>query len=183
MEHRRTAPAAMDLIAQYEIPFLHPLLVHFPLVLLLLGAAAAGLYLVLGRAVWRQAGLVLFALGALTAWAAGETGHDLHRVVEGDPVVDQVIGRHQAGAAWTLWTSALAAFAFALVSLARIRVRLPRRKKAADGEEPEVAEPVVASRREPLWGRVLVLPPAWAAAAAVAWTAHLGGIMVWGIPR
>ena len=164
----------MDLIAQYEIPFLHPLLVHFPLVMLLLGAAAAGLYLVLGRAAWRQAGLVLFALGALSAWGASETGHALHQAVEGDPIVDQVVGRHQAGAEWTLWTSALAAFAFALVSLARLR----RPRPPAEGEEP--APP---PRREPLWGRLVVVAPAWAAAAAVAWTAHLGGIMVWGVPR
>ena len=172
----------MDLIAQYEIPFLHPLLVHFPLVLLLLGAASAGFYLLLGRAVWRQAGLILFVLGALTAWAAGETGHDLHNAVEGDPIVEQVVQRHQDGAEWTLWTSALAALAFALVSLARVRVRLPRRKKAEETDEAEAAEPVVVGR-EPLWGRLLVVLPAWASAAAVAWTAHLGGIMVWGIPR
>ena len=174
----------MDLIAQYEIPFLHPLLVHFPLVLLLLGAAAAGLYLVLGRAGWRQAGLILFALGALSAWGASETGHTLHHAVEGDPMVDQVVGRHQAGAEWTVWTSALAAFAFALVSLARVplpRLRLRRSEAPAEGEEP--APPPVAPRREPLWGRLLVVLPAWAAAAAVAWTAHLGGLMVWGVPR
>ena len=164
----------MDLIRQYEIPFLHPLLVHFPLVLLLLGAAAAGLYLVSGRAGWRRAGLVLFVLGALSAWAAAETGPALHRAVEGDPVVDQVIGWHQSAAAWTLWTSAIAAFAFALVSAARLR----RPRPPAEGEEP-----VVVPRREPLWGRVLVLVPAVLAAALVAWTAHLGGIMVWGVPR
>ncbi len=171
----------MDLIAQYEIPFLHPLLVHFPLVLLLLGAAAAGLYLVLGRAVWRQAGLVLFVLGTLGAWAAGETGHALHNAVEGDPIVEQVIERHQDGADWTLWTSALAAFGFGLVSLSRVSMPRFRRKPADDDEAP--AALAVVSRREPLWGRLLVVLPAWAAAALVAWTAHLGGIMVWGVPR
>ena len=174
----------MDPVAQYEIPFLHPLLVHFPLVLLLLGAAAAGLYLVLGRAVWRRAGLALFALGALSAWAAAETGPDLRRAVEGDPVVEEVVQRHQDGAAWTVWTSALAALAFALVSLARVRIRLPRRRKSDEtGGPAEAAEPAAASKREPLWGRLLVLAPSWAAAAAVAWTAHLGGVMVWGVPR
>lgn len=174
----------MDLIAQYEIPFLHPLLVHFPLVLLLLGAGAAGLYLVLGRAVWRKAGLILFALGALSAWAAGETGHALEQAVEGDPIVEQVVGRHEAGAEWTLLASVLAAAAFALVSLSRLS--LPRlRRRAAEAEDAEAdPEPMpVRPLREPLWGRFLVLIPAWAAAALVAWTAHLGGIMVWGVPR
>ena len=164
----------MDLLAQYEIPFLHPLAVHFPLVLLLLGAGAAGLYLVLGRAGWRQAGLVLFVLGTASAWAAQETGHALAHAVEGDPIVEEVVERHESGAEWTLWMSALAAVAFGVVSVARLR----RPKPPAEGEE---APP--PRTREPLWGRLLVVLPAWLAAALVAWTAHLGGIMVWGVPR
>ena len=164
----------MDLISQYDIPFLHPLAVHFPLVLLLLGAASAGLYLLLGRAVWRQAGFVLFLLGTLGAWAAGETGHELKNAVDGDPMVELIVGRHEDGAEWTLWMSALATFLFALVSAARLR--LPRRA-------PEAPEPAPRRTREPLWGRLLVLLPALAAAALVAWTAHLGGLMVWGVPR
>ena len=111
----------MEPIAQYEIPFLHPLAVHFPLVLLLLGAGAAAFYLVLGRAVWRQAGLVLFALGAVGAWAAGETGHDLYQAVEGDPIVEDVVGLHRDGAEWTLWSSAAGALAFGVASAARLR--------------------------------------------------------------
>lgn len=171
----------MDLISQYDIPFLHPLAVHFPLVLLLLGAASAGLYLLLGRAVWRQAGLVLFLLGTLGAWAAGETGHDLENAVEGDPMVELIIERHESGAEWTLWMSALATFAFALVSAARMR--LPRRAPAPDTAEAAAPAPVPRRTREPLWGRLLVVLPAFAAAALVAWTAHLGGLMVWGVPR
>ena len=171
----------MEPIAQYEIPFLHPLVVHFPFVMLLLGFGAALLYLVLGRAAWRQAGLVLFSLGTAAAWAAAQTGQDLYRAVQGDPVVDAVVRYHQAGAEWTLAMGALAALVFAVVSLARVRVRWPRRAPEADGEAPEPAPP--APRREPLWGRVLAVVPAGLAAAAVAYTAHLGGVMVWGVPR
>jgi len=83
----------MDLITDYRIPFLHPLMVHFPLVLLLLGAGAAGMYLLFGRAVWRQAGLVLFVLGTVSAWMAEETGHALEHAVEGDPIVEEVVAR------------------------------------------------------------------------------------------
>ena len=161
----------MEPIAQYEIPFLHPLAVHFPLVLLLLGAGAATFYLVLGRPVWRHAGLLLFVLGALSAWVAGETGHDLYNAVEGDPLVEDVVGLHRDGAEWTLWTSLAAALGFALVSAARLR-------RPAEGEEAPPSRP-----REPLWGRLLAFVPAAVAAALVAWTAHLGGIMVWGVPR
>ena len=171
----------MDLITQYDIPFLHPLAVHFPLVLLLLGAASAGLYLLLGRAVWRQAGLVLFLLGTLGAWAAAETGHDLKNAVEGDPMVELVVERHENGAEWTLWMSALATFLFALVSAAQLR--LPRRVPTADAADAAAPAPTPRRTREPLWGRLLVLLPALAAAALVAWTAHLGGLMVWGVPR
>ena len=169
----------MDLVSQYDIPFLHPLLVHFPLVLLLLGAAAAGMYLLLGRAGWRRAGLILFSLGAISAWAAAETGPRLYQAVEGDPVVETVIGAHRAAAEWTVWLAALAALTFALVSASRIRLRRPTPPE--EGEEP--VEPPRRRPREPMWGRLLAVVPAWAAAGLVAWTAHLGGVMVWGVPR
>ncbi|WP_412062579.1 DUF2231 domain-containing protein [Rubrivirga sp. IMCC45206] len=167
----------MDLIAQYEIPFLHPLLVHFPLVLILLGAGAATLYLVFGRGVWRQAALLFFVFGAAGSWAAAETGHDLRQAVEGDPIVEEVVGRHEQGAEWTVWLSVASALAFGLASVARIR----RTPTPTEGDDE--APPTPRSRREALWGRVLGFVLAAAAAGAVAWTAHLGGIMVWGIAR
>lgn len=165
----------MDLLRDYEIPFLHPLLVHFPLVLLLLGAAAAGLYLLLGRGVWRRSALVLFVLGALSAWAAAETGPALAEAVD-DPVVERVVGRHAAAAEWTVAASAFAAAYFAVLSALALRRRPP-----AEPEEGEDAPP--PPRREALWGRLLGFGLAVAAAALVAWTAHLGGLMVWGVPR
>ena len=130
----------MDLVADYRIPFLHPLLVHFPLVLLLLGAGAAAMYLALGRAVWRKAGLVLFVLGAASAWAAAETGPALYQAVEGDPLVEEVVGRHQDGAAWTVGSSALAALAFGLVSVARVPL-FRRRRPPDEGDTAEEAPP------------------------------------------
>lgn len=171
----------MDLIAQYEIPYLHPLLVHFPLVLLLLGAAAATLYTLLGRGVWRKAALILFVLGTASAWAAEETGHELAQDMEGEPIVDQIVDRHEQAAEWTVATSAFASFAFVMISLFQIRRRKPPAESEGEeeGEEEEVPQP----KREPLWGRLLALLPAFAAAALVAWTAHLGALMVWGIPR
>ena len=166
----------MDLLQDYEIPFLHPLVVHFPLVLVLLGAGAAGVYFLLGRGVWRRAALVLFALGAASAWAAAETGPALADALRGDPVVDRVVGAHAAAAEWTVGTSALAAAVFALLSALALRWRPA---PLAEGEEAPPPRP----RREPLWGRLLGLVLAAAAAALVAWTAYLGGLMVWGVPR
>lgn len=164
----------MDLLQDYEIPFLHPLLVHFPLVLVLLGAAAAGLYVLLGRGVWRRAALALFVLGALSAWAAAETGPALADAVN-DPVVERIVGRHAAAAEWTVALSAFTAAWFAVLSALALRRRAP-----AGGEEDEAPPP---PRRESLAGRLVGFALAASAAGLVAWTAHLGGLMVWGVPR
>ena len=176
----------MDLIAEYEIPFLHPLLVHFPLVLILLGGAAAGLYLVLGRGVWRQAALVLFVLGAGSAWAAAQTGVRLYEAVEGDPVVEDIVRSHAAAADWTVWSTTLAAFVFLGLTLIA-GLRPSPAPPADDAEAPSRRRwwprRSGRTRREPLWGRLLGVLPAGAAAALVAYTAHLGGLMVWGVPR
>lgn len=163
----------MDLLLDYEIPFLHPLVVHFPVVLILLGAGAAALYAVLGRGAWRRAALVLFALGALSAWAAAETGPPLADALRGDPVVDRVVETHAAAAEGALATSAFAAALFALLSALALRRRPPAGEEGGEAPRP---------RREPLWGRFLGLVLGAAAAAFVAWTAYLGGLMVWGVP-
>lgn len=151
-----------DLLAQYDIPYLHPLAVHFPLVLLLVGAAAGAGYALRGTAAWRWAALGLVGLGALGAWAAHRTGGALGDAVEGSPVVSAVIEAHKTSATATAWTATLAALGYAGLSVA-----LGRRPPAA---------------REPLAGRLLALVPAAAAAALVAWTGHLGAIMTWGVP-
>ena len=157
----------LDLLAQYEIPYLHPLAVHFPLVLLLLGAGVAVLYAALGRPVWRHAALAFFALGAVGAYVAQETGETLQHAVEGEPVVEAVLETHAAMGDYTLWTALVAAVGFGGIGLA-----LRRRTPADSAVVP----------REPLAWRLAVLVPAVAAALLVAYTGHLGGVMVWGVP-
>ena len=155
-----------DLISQYDIPYLHPLMVHFPLVLLLLGAGVAVLYAALGRPVWRLAALGLFALGAAGAFAAHQTGEAMEHEMEGEPIVDAVLPAHERMAEYTLWASLLATLAYGGLTAAARRT----------------TEDSIRSRTEPLAWRLAALLPALAAAALVAWTAHLGGIMVWGVP-
>ena len=157
----------LDLLSQYDIPYLHPLAVHFPLVLLLLGAGVAALYAALGRPVWRQAALAFFALGAVSAYVARETGHELEHAVEGEPVVEAVVETHETMANYTMWTAAFTALAFGGLTVV-LRQRAQREAVLGD--------------REPLGWRVAVLVPALAAALLVAYTAHLGGVMVWGVP-
>ena len=156
----------MEILSQYEIPYLHPLAVHFPLVLLLLAGGAGLVYAARGTAVWRHAVLVFLALGAATAYWAGETGETLEDAVRGEPMVEAIIETHQQGADWTLW-AALVALAVAVGVSVWVR-RLP--------PETEVA------RREPLGLRMAVFVAAAVPAGLVAWTAHLGALMVWGVP-
>lgn len=155
----------MDLhaVLQYELPYLHPVVVHAPPVLLVLAALAAVGYAITGRPAWRWATLLLLVPGALVSWWAVETGEALYAAVEGEPQVEALIGAHRAAAAWTLWASAAAALALLAVTFWQ-----SRRGRA---------EPV------PLVVRLLPLVPALVAALAVAYAGHVGGLMVWGVPR
>ena len=152
----------MDLLSQYEIPYLHPLAVHFPLVLLLLGGAVTAGYAWFGTASWRWAALALVGLGAASAIWAQETGETLADTVDGEPVAAVVLPEHARGAEWTVRVSVLATLGLAGLGLWARR-------------QPERGH-------DPLAGRLLALALVGLAVALVAWTAHLGGIMVWGIP-
>ena len=133
-----------DLIRQYSIPYLHPLMVHFPLVLLLLAAGVAVLYAALGQPVWRIAAFALFALGAVGAFAARQTGHDMAHDMEGEPVVEAVLPTHKRMADYTLWTAIAAALGYAGLSVAARR-------------RPRAAEPLA-------WRLAALVPAAGAAA-------------------
>lgn len=156
----------MDLLTQYDIPYLHPLAVHFPIATLLLAALAALAYLVRGTAVWRVASMVLLGLGAAAAFWARQTGRALRDDVAGEPMVEAIVETHARAADWTLW-AALVALALGAVVTALVR-RLP--------------EPTEVGRREPTWMRLVVLGAAGVAALLVAYASHLGGLMVWGVP-
>ena len=158
---------------RYTIPYLHPLAVHFPLVLLMLAAGAATAYAVLGTDVWRRAVLVLLFLGVPAAYWAHQTGEALEDGMEGDPAVERFVEYHEAAAAATLWVS-LAAFAAVAGGTLWWRQHQKRRVTSTPGG---------ALAKEPLGLRLLVLLLALAAAVLVAYTAHLGGLMVWGVPK
>lgn len=158
---------------QYEIPYLHPLAVHFPLVLLLLAAGAVGGYAVRGTAAWRHAVLALLLLGAPAAYWAAQTGETLEEAVEGEPAVERFVAYHETAAEWTLWAGVLA-----LVTTAGGSLWWHRRAHARIGAAPGGRPP-----KEPVGLRLLLALPVLVAAALVAYTAHLGGLMVWGVPK
>ena len=154
-----------DAVFDYSIPYLHPLVVHFPLVLLLLAGGAAAAYAIRGTAVWRRALLILLALGALAAFAAERTGEALEESVEGTPIVEELAGFHHTAALWTVRTSVLS-----LVVGIAVTIWWRRRRSSQS--------PTASS--EPLWMRLALLVLAGISAALVAYTAHVGAVRVWG---
>ncbi len=108
-------------------PF-HPAVVHFPIVLLLLGAVAA-----VGAVFWRRNHLpvlaaLLLLLGAAGAWTAVESGEsDGGLLPEGSPAMEALVDAHETWAKRTLTLSIIAGLAAAGAVLAG---RWPRAARA-----------------------------------------------------
>lgn len=150
----------MDLV----IPYWHPVVVHFPVALIPFGAVAAVVYAATGRALWRTVALLAFVAGALGAWASVATGESIYEEVEGTPVVETFVERHETYGEWALWTS--------VATVVLLAGRAGWSWRAERGSEG----------RDPFWLRGSVLALALAAAVLVALAGHLGGLMVWGVP-
>lgn len=108
---------------------LHPAIVHFPIVLILLGAVVA-----VCAVFWRRQHVpllagVLLTLGAVGAWVSVETGESDGGLIEnGSPQADSLLDAHENWAKRTLTTAAAAAVA-AVISLALFR--FPRTARVA----------------------------------------------------
>src|SRR3974390_791004 len=91
---------------------LHPAIVHFPIVLLLLGALVA-----IVAVFWHKHGVPalaagLLVLGALGTWGAVESGESDGGLVENTaPQVNALVDAHETWAKRTLGISIVAAFA------------------------------------------------------------------------
>ncbi len=91
---------------------LHPAVVHFPIVLILLGTVAA-----IVAAFWRGGHLprfaaLLLALGALGTWAAVESGESSGSLLESSsPQLEALVDAHQSWASRTLTATIVAAVA------------------------------------------------------------------------
>lgn len=152
----------MDSVLEYTIPFWHPVVVHLPVVLLPATALILIGWAVRDRWVWLVVGTWGAALGFAGAVLALRSGETLYEQTQGDPVVERFIELHERAAEVTTWMSGI------LVLLLVASVVLHRRSVS----HPGVPFP---------WRGVVVLA-ALASAVAVIWTAHVGGIMVWGVP-
>lgn len=145
----------------YQIPVWHPFIAHFPVALLLFGALTAAVYGVLGRAFWREVSALAVGAGALGALATYLTGDALYEMVEGTPIVEELVGLHEV---LGLWTVGLSLGAFGVLAGITAWQRMRRSQ----------------SVRDPLALRALAAVLAGAAGVLVVLTGRLGGLMVWG---
>lgn len=150
-------------VFDYSIPVLHPIVVHFPIVLTIAAAFCAWVWLGTDRFVWLLAVIWLTAAGFAGALAAYFTGEEMEEQSEGVPVVETFVERHE-----TLGlTSTIVLGVLVLISLF-VHRRASRDVLRTGGS---------AQLR---WTIAVLLT---IAAFLVGLTAHLGGLMVWGVAR
>lgn len=154
----------MEQVLQYEIPVLHPLAVHFPVVLIVVAAGVLIVWSIRGTSFWRRAGLLLLTLGMVGALFSYFTGEALEEHVEGTPIVEELVHLHEDMALYSLIVTGVA-----LLGLAGLSVWLERRTTLE--RDPQ----------DPLIPRIAITVLAVAAAVLIAWTGHIGSTMVWGI--
>jgi len=157
------SPFRDDAMSEYSIPFIHPLVVHFPIALMPAAAVVLVGWLVRDRAQWLVVALWLQVAGVAGALTAVWSGEALAESVEGEPMVEILGPSHEALGEWAL-RAALAVLAVVVISLVWHRRNV---------NHPGVPVP---------W-RAFVAILGLAAAALVLWTGHMGGTMVWGVPK
>lgn len=150
----------------YQIPILHPVLVHFPIAFLLLAAVAGLAWLGWGTRFWRNVTLLLLLAGFIGGLGAYFTGEAAEEFAEGSARVEQFENQHESSALLTLMTAGLTLFVLAGY------VGVSRRLSPSDNP----------GDKDMLSVRVVVAVLAVASAVLVARTGHLGGLMVWGQP-
>jgi uncharacterized membrane protein len=127
---------------------LHPLLVHFPIGLVLIAAVAELLATMAGLSLWRVIAIANTRVGGIFAIGAAIAGWVLASAPGTEPSITL---------SWHRWLGSATAIGAALAALATVAVE----RESQTG----------------LWIYRLTL---FGAAATVAITGHLGGILVWG---
>lgn len=150
----------MDAVFHYHIPELHPLAVHFPFALLLVAALAGAFWLWRGTPFWRDVTWLLTGLGTAGAFFAYFTGDGMAEQAEGVPIVEELVGLHEQMALYTLIAACLATLLMTAQAWWSRRFSL---------------------RTDPLPSRLFITAVLIATCVLVAWTAHIGSTMVWGV--
>ena len=151
----------MDLLTQYDIPYFHPLVVHFPVAMLSAALVFALLWAIRGHARWLTVYVSMHFIGTLGAIAAFRTGEALKEDTEGVPIVEELVETHELYGKITMIIAIC-------VSLILLYVLYSRSKKQPWSDGRSI--------------RILIVILALCTAAITALAAHAGGIMVWGIP-
>lgn len=163
---------------------LHPAVVHFPIVLLLLGAAVACVAVFLNRwhLPWIAAGLLV--LGAVGVFVAVETGEKDEEMVEGmPPAAENLLDQHEEWAERTQIVAGIAAVlaivAAGLGAATGIRTSRPSAHLAADGEPAHTRRRSVGLPMLATGARAVTALVALVAGFFIYQTAHRGGELVY----
>lgn len=152
----------LDQLAEYTIPALHPIVVHFPIALGVAAVLTAAIWLVRNRLTWWTSTLVLEVLAFVGAFFAVRTGEQMEDQSEGVAMVDRFVELHESMGERAVWVLGIAVIGL-------VAARWFGRRDTEHAGTPA------------LWrilGFVLVL----AAAILVGLTGHIGGLMTWGVP-
>ncbi len=151
----------MEQVLRYTIPVLHPIVVHYPIALAALSSAAILVWLFRDRIVWLKAGLFIQAFGSIGSIVAFLSGEEMEHQSEGVPIVDELVHLHEDVALFATWVIGIALAAMVGAYL------FSRNDTVRPGS--------------PLWIRSLLFVLTISGAVLIAWTAHIGGTMVWGV--
>jgi uncharacterized membrane protein len=107
---------------------LHPAIVHFPVVLIVLGALAAVVAVIWRKGYLPHFAAALLAMGAVGAWVAVQTGESDGGLIENStPQMESLINAHEDWARRTFTAASVAAVA-AIASV--LLFRFPRASRA-----------------------------------------------------
>lgn len=159
---------------------LHPVIVHFPIALILVGAAAAAVSVILNRWHLSWFAAMLLALGSIGTFVASQTGETAEDTAGKLPAAaDALLETHEEWAERTEATSAVAAlFVAASASVGAIALR----RKAGESRDDTAAQVTTHPARLPKFSFALRAVAALAGLAAcycIYQTGHAGGKLVY----
>jgi uncharacterized membrane protein len=164
----------IDLFPQ-RVELIHPMLVHFPVALLLTGALARALLLVLERRAGTTSlrwiylwSWTLGSLGCVAAYLSGEEAESVVNKLICDPTITH---DHADLALWVTW------LAWGTLLLSGLRIFLATRRGRVQ-QSPVVPSPIWFKAAAPVVFGAELLGVA-ATVAVLVWTAHLGGTLVY----
>lgn len=153
----------VDQLADYSIPVLHPVVVHFPVALSVVALFTVGIWLFRNATAWWRVTLLLQSLSFLGAFVAVRTGEIMEEQSEGVAMVDQFVDLHETMGERALW----------LLGLSLAMLLVTRWIGARETDHAGIR------LRWRLLGFIAVL----VAVIFVGLTAHIGGLMTWGVPN